>query len=106
MFGRLAFQELHCDEVLAADFVDVVNRADIRMVQSRSCTGLPLETLQSLAVFGEFFWKELQGYVAAELQVFGLIHHPHPASAQLPQDFVMRERLADHAMEPAFGESC
>ena len=42
---------------------------------------------------GEFVGKKLQGNVATELQVFRLIYHPHPPTADLAKDAVMGNRL-------------
>jgi hypothetical protein len=38
---------------------------------------------------GEFVGKELQGDVAAELEVFRLVHNPHAPTADLAVDAVM-----------------
>jgi len=43
------------------------------MFQGGHSLGLPLETAENLRIVGEFVGKELQGYVAAELEVFRLI---------------------------------
>jgi putative ABC transport system permease protein len=48
-----------------------------------------LKTLQRLAVLGKMFGEELQGDEPAELDVFGLINHTHPAATQLLEDAVM-----------------
>src|SRR5208283_3941821 len=53
-------------------------------------------------VLGEVVGKELQGDVAAELQVFRLVHNTHPAAAELLDDAVVRDGLADHAEEACF----
>jgi len=41
--------------------------------------------LRACVVVGEFVGKELQGDVATELEVFRLIHHTHPAAANLAE---------------------
>jgi transposase len=41
-------------------------------------------------------YQELQGDKAKQACVLGLIHHPHPASAQLFQDAVVGDSVADH----------
>ena len=64
------------------------------MVQGRGSTSLPLKTAEGLCVVGEFVGKELQGDVTTELQVFRLIHHTHPAAANLAEDAVMGNLLA------------
>ena len=47
-------------------------------------------------VLGNVRGKELQDDEPAEFCVPGLVHHTHPAAAQLFHDAVMRNSLADH----------
>ena len=48
-------------------FANVVNRADVGMVQRRRGRSLTPETFQSLRILGHVFGQELQGDKAAEL---------------------------------------
>jgi len=67
-------------------------------VVQRGCGfGFPLETAQSLRVVGEIVWKKLQGNESAELKVFRFVDYPHAASADLFDDAVVRDGLADHS---------
>ena len=92
---RLAFQHLHGDETMAFVFVDVVNRADIGMIQSRGSPSFALESFQSLPVPGQFLRQELQCNDPFEPDVFGLVHYTHAAGAQLFQNLIMRNGLTD-----------
>ena len=74
---------------------DRVNRADVRMVQRGSGARLPLKALKQLRVLFHFGREEFQRHAASELRILRLIHHAHPAGAQLFDDVVMRKRLAD-----------
>jgi len=60
MLQSLAVQELHGDERLAALLADVVNRADVGMVESRRGLRFTLKTGNSLGVFGYFIGQEFQ----------------------------------------------
>jgi len=60
MLQRHAIQELHGDERLAALLADVVNRADVGMVESRRGLRFTLKTGNSLGVFGYFIGQEFQ----------------------------------------------
>jgi len=40
--------------------------------------------------------QELEGNKPAELHILGLVHHTHPSAAQLLDDTVVRNGLADH----------
>ena len=77
-----------------ADFVD---GADVGMVQGGGRTGLAPEALQSLRVLRDLVGKELEGDKATERGVLGLVNHAHPAAAELLDDAVVRDGLADHA---------
>ena len=82
---RLAFEKLHDDESLAVFLVDLVDGADVGMVQCRGGAGFALKTVESLAILGEFFGKKLESDEAAELDVFGAVNDTHAAAAQVSQ---------------------
>src|SRR6202022_1305389 len=56
----------------------------------------PLETCEGLRVSSDLIGQELQCNKAVQPSVFGLVHHAHAAAAQLLNDAVMRDGLADH----------
>jgi hypothetical protein len=100
----LAFQLLHDDERMAVVILDVMNDADVGVIQLRGGAGFALETLQSLVVFDEGVRKELEGNAAAEAGVFGLVNDSHTAAPQLAYDAVVGDSLANHkAAPPVFG---
>ena len=94
MLQGLSLQQLHRDEGLAFVLVDVVNRADVGMVERGRRLRFPLESFQSLPVPGEFCRQKLQGHSALQLAVLGLVHYPHAPAAQLLQDAVVGNRPA------------
>ena len=57
--------------------------------------GFALEARQRLRVLGDIIGQELQGDEAIELGVFGLVDHTHAAAAELLDDAVVRDGLAD-----------
>ena len=93
---RQAIQKLHGDERLAVVLADLVNRADVGMVQRRGRLRFAPEALQRLRVLGHIIGQELQSDKAAELCVLGLVDHAHPAATELLDDAVVRDGLADH----------
>src|SRR5579872_1995071 len=93
---RQSIQKLHSDEGLPVLIVDLVDGADVRMVQCRSGLGFALKATECLQVFGYVVGQELESDEAAELHVLGLIDHTHPAPAKFLQDTVMRDGPADH----------
>ncbi len=88
---------LHRDERLPVVLADVVDRADVRMVQGR-CS-LTLKAGQRLGVLCNFGRKELQGDEAVQPRVLSLVHHPHATAAELLDDSVVRDGLTDHWRE-------
>ena len=86
-------------------FCDFVDGADVGMVEGRSRTRLPAKAFQGLRVFGNIVRQELQSDEASEFGVLGLIDHTHPAAAQLLDDAVVRDGLADYAKN-AMAEGC
>jgi hypothetical protein len=93
---RLALQQFHGNEGLPIVFVNFVNGANVGVIEGRGCLGFALETLERLMVLRQSLRQELQGDEAMQLGVFGLIDHTHPAAAQLLQNTVVRNRLAQH----------
>jgi hypothetical protein len=93
---RGAVEKLHHDERLAFVLPDLVDGADIGMVQSGSSTGFPAESFEGLRILGYVLRQKLQSDKATQFGVFSLIDHTHPTTAQLLDDAVVRNRLADH----------
>src|SRR5947208_3347657 len=92
---RLAFKELHDDEGTAVLLADVMNRADVRVIQGGSGSSLAPETIQGLRVASELVRQKLESDEALEPGVFGLVDHTHPACAQLLDDAVVGDGAAD-----------
>jgi len=91
----LPLQQFHGDEASSIGLVDLVDRADVRVVQRGRSLGFPLEAAEGLRVVGNFVGKELQGHVATELQVFRLVYDTHAPAADHAKYAVMRNRLTD-----------
>jgi len=47
-------------------------------------------------MIGQTLWQHLDGYFTAQVGVLSSIHFPHTALADLLDDFVVRECLANH----------
>src|SRR5215469_15365896 len=98
MFKCLAFQALHDYERLVSLLTDVVNRADVRMIQGGSSTGFPTEAFKCLGGFRKVVRKKFQGNSAAKFRVLGLVHNAHSTAAELLHDAVMRDGLSDEGL--------
>ena len=92
----LAVEQFHDDEALALMLANLVNGADVGMVERGRGAGFAAETLDRLRVLGNLVGQKLQGDKAAQGDVLGLIDDPHAAAAQLLEDAVVRDGLADH----------
>ena len=96
---RLPLNQFHRDKGAAIALVDLMDRADIRMIQRGGKARLAGQTAERLRVLDEFFGKKLQRNMAAELQVFGFVNHAHAAAADLAKNAV----VADHGCgQPRF----
>jgi hypothetical protein len=93
---RLALEELHRDEVPAFVDADVIDRADVRMVQRRCDARFAQEPLDILRRHAGTVGQELERDMASKPRVLGFIDDAHSARAQLPEDFVVLNLLADH----------
>src|SRR5579859_2078548 len=92
-----SIQKLHGDERPPMLVIDLIDRADVRVVQGRSGLGFALEAVERLRIFSYLVRKELEGDEAAEFYILGFVDHAHAAAAQSFQNPVVRDGLADHA---------
>ena len=97
---RQAVEEFHGDESFAVLVVNLVNGADVRMVQGRGSFGFALKAAQGLRIFGNVVGQELEGDKAAQLHVFRLVDNAHAPTTELLDDPVVRNSLADHGVAP------
>jgi len=93
---RNAFEQLHHDKGAAIVLADLVNRANVGMVQGRGSPCLTAKALQSDGALRQIVRQKLERHVAAEAQVFRFVHHTHSPATQALENAVMRDGLADH----------
>jgi hypothetical protein len=93
------FHELHDHKGAPLFFADVVNGADIRMVQCRSGFGFAPKTFQRLRIARQIVRQKLKRDEASQAGIFGPVDHTHPATPELLDDAVVRDGLADHGIE-------
>src|SRR6266571_97296 len=91
-----AVQKLHGNESLTIFLTDVVNRANILMIQSRRRLRLALEAGECLRVSGNLLRQKLESDETMEPSVLSLIDNTHSAATQLIDDAVVRDGLAMH----------
>src|SRR5262245_23726891 len=77
----LAYEQLHGDKRLTGMLVNVVDGADVGVVQGRCGASLAPESLEGLRVVGQPLGQELEGNATAQAIVLGLVDHSHSAAA-------------------------
>ena len=83
---RLPLDVLHGDVGPVLALADLVDDADVRVVQRRGRLGLDEEALLELGLVHEVRGEELQGHGSLELEVLGLVDDTHTAVADLLDD--------------------
>jgi len=81
---------------LRARLVDLVDRADVGMIERRGRSRFTAKSLERLRVEGQRIRHELQRDRTAQSRVFGLVHHAHSTAAQLLDDVVVRDAATNH----------
>jgi hypothetical protein len=87
-------------------FADVVNGADIWMVQRRRRLGFALKTGEGLRVASYVFGEKFERDKAMQPRVLGFINDAHPPAAQPLDDAVVRDDLANHWRESYVCKTC
>ncbi len=83
-----AVQILHHQEVVGREAADVVNAADVRVIQGGDRAGFAFETETRLRIFGLVAARHLDGHRPAKAGVSGAIHLAHATSAKVADDLV------------------
>src|SRR5581483_532326 len=96
LLQAFSLQPFHDDEGVAVVVFNAMDRADIGVVQKGCSPSFAREPLERFGIPGQILRDELQGHMAAELEVLGLIHDTHTTASQFSKDAVMRYLLADH----------
>src|ERR1700745_1360154 len=96
MLQRHAIQKLHGNEGLLVMLTDLVNRADIRMVESGSRSPLAAKTFKRLRVLRHIVRKEFQCDEPPKLRVFSFVDHAHTTTPDLFEDAVVRDGVTNH----------
>jgi hypothetical protein len=96
---RLAFQVLHREKRLVSLILaDVVNRADVRMIDRGGRPGFAPESVQRTRVGSNVVGQKFQRYKPAKTRVLGTVNHTHASATDFLDDAVMRYGLAGHAL--------
>ena len=94
MLQRLAFDDLHHDEGVAFVVANVVERADVGMVEPRDGPGLAFETLTRGLILSDVWREDFDGDRPSEAGVRGSVHLAHSTGANGADDFIRTESSA------------
>src|SRR5258708_25494521 len=95
---RRAIQKLHGNERLSVLCTDVINRADVGVVQGRRGLRLALEPGEGMRVSGYVHRQKLERDETVETGILSFVHDSHSAATELLNDAEMRDGLADHGV--------
>ena len=91
----LALQQLHGDERAAFEFADVVNGADVGVIEGGGGASFAAEAFDGLRVLRNFVREKFQRDVAAEARVLGFVDHAHATAAEFFEDVVVGDGSTD-----------
>ena len=92
----LPLHQFHRDEVHAAGLFDGVHGHDVGVVQRGDGLRFSREPGATLGVIGQLRRQDFEGHLAIERGVLGQIDVAHPTRADLLEDLVVGDGLADH----------
>src|SRR5439155_9502007 len=85
--GR-TLNERHGEEMYATDLIDVVDLAEVGMIDAGGQTGLAAEAFEDRLPITWLEVRHLERDLAAELAILGEVDGAHAASAQLREDAI------------------
>jgi hypothetical protein len=85
-------------EGAAVVLAEIVNGADVGMVQRRGSAGFQAKALEALRIASDVFGEKLESDRASEVGIFGFVDDAHSAAAEFFEDPVVRDGLADHGI--------
>ena len=95
---RFALETFHDEKMLSLVLVDVVDGADVGVIQERPGASAAFESRDRDGVLRDGGGKELQRDRSSQSRVFRTVHDSHPAATQLLDDAVVTDRLTDHVV--------
>ena len=96
MLQRCTLQILHGDERLPVLFANVINRANVGVIQRGRRLRFTLEAAQGLRIAGNLIGQELQCDKTVQPRIFRLEDDAHTAAPEFLDDAVVRDGLSDH----------
>src|ERR1700719_2502156 len=95
-----SFQKLHGDEGPAGFLANVINGADVRMIQGGGSFGFTPAPAERMRIAGNIIRQELESHETVESRVLSLVDDTHPALAEFFDNAVVRDGLAEQVESP------
>src|ERR1700680_4161875 len=73
---------------------NVVEGADVGMIQAGNRFGFALETLAQFSTIGKMRWQNFDGDDSVQTGIFGAVHLTHPSGANTGEDFIRTQTFA------------
>jgi hypothetical protein len=89
----LTIQKLHRDECLRILLANVVDGADVGMIEGGGGLCLSTEATERLRIARHFVRQELQSDEPVQASILGLANYAHAATTELLDDAVVRDGL-------------
>ncbi len=99
MLQRHTLEILHDDECSTALLINLMDRADVWVIERGRGFGFPLKAGQCLWVFGHIIRKEFERDKALEFNVVGLENDTHTATTEFLDNAIVGDGLVDHRAE-------
>src|SRR5579862_2515444 len=93
---------LHYYVVVVLVFANIVDCANVGVIQCRCCFRLTSESFQCLGILSHVLGKELESHKTVQPGVLGFIDDTHSAATELFNNFVMRDGLTVHGATPCY----
>ena len=101
-----AFEIFHDDEGFAVFFADVVDGADVGMIERGGGFGFALKRSRACASWATSSGRNFSATTRSQARVFGFVNDAHAAAAEFFDDAVVRDGLANHWCSSVIGEAC
>jgi hypothetical protein len=96
LLQRRAFETFHHDERSPICLANVINRANVRVIERRGSFRFPFKAFEHLRILRQFFREEFQGYGTIQANIFCSVDDSHSTTAELSGDPIVRNGLTDH----------
>src|SRR5580704_1959281 len=91
-----AFKKLHDEEGTTILLADVIDGADIGVIERGGGAGFAAKAFEYLLVPGQVFGEKLERNKAAQARVLRPVNHAHSTTAKLLHNAVVRESRVNH----------